>query len=207
MKPCVYRYVVNWDAGTAPNPFGGWCTLAICKPRIRKAAERGDWIIGFRKRRNDHVVYVMEVEGSLSFAEYWGDKRFSNRRPGRTQFPDNLYRPNGAGGFEQIANRVHGPECAKGDLGGQRVLISRRFWYFGEESPPIPTELAHLVHSTQGHVVHRRRRDDDIAQLGAWLQLWEPGAIGNPIDAPRDILGKPVKTRGDCRSPRPRTTC
>ena len=34
------------DYGFAPNPFFGFCTLANCKPKIRKSANVGDWIIG-----------------------------------------------------------------------------------------------------------------------------------------------------------------
>jgi hypothetical protein len=34
------------DYGFAPNPFFGVCTLATCKPKIRKAAAIGDWVVG-----------------------------------------------------------------------------------------------------------------------------------------------------------------
>lgn len=32
----LYSYVVAHDFGFAPNPFDGLCTLATCKPDIRK---------------------------------------------------------------------------------------------------------------------------------------------------------------------------
>ena len=32
----VYEYVMTSDSGFAPNPFHGACTLACCKPKIRK---------------------------------------------------------------------------------------------------------------------------------------------------------------------------
>ena len=32
----VYEYVMTSDSGFAPNPFYGACTLACCKPKIRK---------------------------------------------------------------------------------------------------------------------------------------------------------------------------
>lgn len=32
----VYEYVMTYDTGFAPNPFYGVCTLACCKPKIRK---------------------------------------------------------------------------------------------------------------------------------------------------------------------------
>ena len=35
-RTIVYEYVMTSDSGFAPNPFHGTCTLACCKPRIRK---------------------------------------------------------------------------------------------------------------------------------------------------------------------------
>ena len=61
----MFSYVVARDFGFAPNPFFGVCTLATCKPKIRAAAEVGDWIIGTgsaERKRSGHVVYAMEVE-------------------------------------------------------------------------------------------------------------------------------------------------
>ena len=34
----VYSYIVAYDSGFAPNPFHGTCTLACCKPTIRRTA-------------------------------------------------------------------------------------------------------------------------------------------------------------------------
>lgn len=33
----LFSYVVETDSGFAPNPFFGVCTLARCKPSIRRA--------------------------------------------------------------------------------------------------------------------------------------------------------------------------
>lgn len=41
-----FFYILKHDSGFAPNPFYGFCTLATCKPEIRKQAEVGDWIVG-----------------------------------------------------------------------------------------------------------------------------------------------------------------
>ncbi|WP_225761747.1 hypothetical protein [Acinetobacter sp. Marseille-P8610] len=32
----IFSYVVSRDFGFAPNPFFNFCTLATCKPKIRK---------------------------------------------------------------------------------------------------------------------------------------------------------------------------
>lgn len=183
MRPRIYRYIVAYDGGTAPNPFGGWCTLAICKPGIRRHAEKGDWVIGFRSVQNHQVIYAMEVEEVLPFERYWGDSRFQSRRPGKTDFPDNFYRPDGRSGFIREENDVHNVADQATDVGGRHVLVARNYWYFGRESPPIPAHLDHLVHSGIGYVVHKRRRPDDVPQLVAWLRGWKRGMRGHPINA------------------------
>jgi hypothetical protein len=41
----LYSYVVTHDTGFSPNPFWGCCTLADCKPAIRRTAKIGDWVV------------------------------------------------------------------------------------------------------------------------------------------------------------------
>lgn len=59
----LFSYVVRFDSGFAPNPFYGYCTLATCKPPIRRTALVGDWIIGTGSASQEvklggHLVYV-----------------------------------------------------------------------------------------------------------------------------------------------------
>lgn len=182
MTPRIFRYVVRYDSGVAPRPFDRYCTLAICKPKIRAAASVGDWIIGFRTKSPGDVIYVMQVEEILSFAAYWADKRFRNRRPGATSAPDNIYRPARNGTLEQVQNHVHGPAETATDVGGRNVLVSQKFWYFGEASPMISTDLAHLIHAYIGHAVDKGRRPDDVEHLVNWLEAWDKGLHGTPVD-------------------------
>jgi len=65
----VFSYIVTHDSGFAPNPFWGFCTLACCKPMIRKTAVRGDWIVELSpKKLGNRLVFVMEVtEDPLTF--------------------------------------------------------------------------------------------------------------------------------------------
>ena len=37
-----YSYIITRDYGFAPNPFGGVCTLATCKPKIRKGLDANE---------------------------------------------------------------------------------------------------------------------------------------------------------------------
>lgn len=196
MKDRIYRYVVRYDAGAAPNPFGGWCSLAICKPVIRRSALVGDWIIGLRSCHPDQVIYVMQVEEILTFAAYWNDPRFADKRPDRCESSDNIYRPDGSGALIQVPNRAHRSHDVDHDLSGRRVLVGQRFWYFGDLSPELPTELHHLVHKRQGHSLPARRREDDGARMLEWLEAWRCGVHGKPLDR--------YRFQSDLRDPLPR---
>jgi hypothetical protein len=184
----IYRYIVRTDRGTAPNPFDGYCTLAICKPGIRKSARVGDWVLGFRSRRAGEVLYAMQVAESLSFAEYWNDPRFRNRRPDRRKVPtDNIYRPASSSDpdsetYDWVPNAVHSATQAKRDLSGRRVLVATKFWYFGDQSQPIHPELLRLAPVTQGHVVKLHRQADDLTRLTDWLGSFPQGVQGKPVD-------------------------
>jgi hypothetical protein len=182
MSPRIFRYVVRYDTGTAPNPYGGWCSLAICKPKIRSAAQVGDWIIGLRSQRAEHVIYAMQVEDVLPLERYWYDTRFRAKRPDSCETADNIYRPADDGSLEQVPNRAHGPRDVVKDLGGRKVILGRSFWYFGDSSPRLPDDLLHLVHVGQSHSVHVNRMPDDTSKLRHWLSQWPSGIHGLPID-------------------------
>ena len=68
----LFVYVVRYDSGFAPNPFFGYCTLATCKPGIRKGAQEGDWIAGVgskQKGQTRKLVYAMKVEEIISLID------------------------------------------------------------------------------------------------------------------------------------------
>ena len=78
----LYSYIVAYDDGFAPNPFRGVCTLACCKPKIRKGAKKGDYIVGIgRKSSGNRVVFAMKVEETLVHDDYWHDERFRAKAP------------------------------------------------------------------------------------------------------------------------------
>jgi len=59
----LHTYVVRYDSGFAPNPFYGYCTLATCKPPIRKSAAVEDWIVGCGS--NDRSVRAAGTSSTL----------------------------------------------------------------------------------------------------------------------------------------------
>lgn len=125
----------------------------------------------------------MRVDEVLPLGDYWRDPRFRAKRPGGTAPPDNFYRAGRGGSLVRVGNALHGPELAAQDISERHALVSWHFWYFGDQSPELPTELVHLIHSGQGHSLHANRRGDDLHTLHAWLAHWPAGLHCTPIDA------------------------
>lgn len=79
--PKIYSYILRTDDGAAPNPFWGLCTLTICKPKIRRKAQIGDWVIGTGSKNvkvsdgkiydfSDSLVYAMKISDKKTLKEY-----------------------------------------------------------------------------------------------------------------------------------------
>lgn len=159
----LYSYIVAHDTGFSPNPFHGYCTLACCKPAIRRTAKNGDWIVGLTpKKDGNRIVYFMRVdENPLTYAAYWNDRRFKAKRPRKAdavlaKCGDNIYEPQGDG-YKQLLS-MHKPEDKTHDLSGKYVLISETFAYFGSKPRDLLPELAALVPGRG----HRSRFSDEV---------------------------------------------
>jgi len=150
----TYSYVVPRDFGFAPNPFNGFCTLATCKPVIRKGAVVGDWVFGTGSAElgcNGRLIYAMKVTEKVTFDEYWCDKRFACKKPVmngslKTMYGDNIYCH--IGGSWQQADSHHSledgsanPLNLKRDTSEDAVLISEHFYYLGKNHIQIPVEI------------------------------------------------------------------
>ena len=57
----VYRIVT--DAGTAPHISDGYLTLTICKPKIRKAAKNGDYVLSLVAQSNNAMKTLKKSKG------------------------------------------------------------------------------------------------------------------------------------------------
>lgn len=206
---CVY--VVVADTGFAPNPFGGYCTLAACTPnRMGIRFEPGDWLVGHSNRaRGQRLVYAMRISEVLPFDEYYRDPRFAMKKPRldgdwRERSGDNLYHLED-GRWVMDDNPSHDPAryLAK-DTRKPRVFISDHFFYFGANAPHIPAELSELIRERQGCRCHERQALID--EFTAWLEREHtPGirgdpAHGGPDPAPRSC---PVPAT-ECPPPKPR---
>lgn len=169
----IYSYVVTHDSGFAPNPFFGICTLACCKPKIRQSVGRllkafpneKVWIVGLSPRqgiRGNDIIYMMQVCSAMSFRDYW--KSHPEKRPiyahgkQKQRRGDNIYEPDPSSpsSFRQLRSAhslnpkddiqwSQNPENLEHDLGGEYVLISDKFVYFGSSPVALPIELRDLV--------------------------------------------------------------
>jgi len=154
----LHSYVVRYDSGFAPNPFYGYCTLATCKPGIRKSAVLGDWLLGCGSssrevKRGGSLVYAMRVTETLSFEDYDADPRFQSKKPYRhgsrkQSCGDNIYYPSGLpaqwsqrDSFHSQPDGTASPQHIARDTGTNRVLVSDDFVYFGGYGPLFPETL------------------------------------------------------------------
>lgn len=177
----LFSYTIPIDDGAAPNPFHGMCTLAICKPSIRRAAEPGDWVAGLGSVNapsgdlSGRLVYAMLVEDVISLKEY--DHRAEAEWPHRIPkvFSRDLAERLGdciydfsRSGAPFLRTGVHGEGNRKSDLGGKNVLLSRDFYYFGNRAIPLPKELLPICHQGQGH--KSKANDPYVATFEHWLR-------------------------------------
>ena len=201
--PTIYSYVVARDFGFAPNPFHGVCTLATCKPRIRKGAAIGDWIVGTgsgaaARKRGGFLVFAMKVEEAISFDEYWKDERFLLKRPNlrgskKMAFGDNIYHRKGEGYDWKQSNSHHTlPDGRTNtfnlttDTSVNRILISRTFTYWGGTGPAVAAQFRNfngddIVCAARNH--RSNFAPDLVEAFLKWLgPLANEGYSGEPLD-------------------------
>lgn len=186
-----FSYIITRDFGFAPNPFHGILTLATCKPRIRKNAKVGDYLIGISpKSKGSKLIYMAKVEEITTFDNYWVDPRFQNKKPvmngsKKTLYGDNIYHHED-GEWKQ-ANSHHSKENGlinienlKRDTGTtDNVLICPVFYYLGAAMIDIAHVSPHCVHYGIGH---HTVSEDDCKTL--WRYLKDLFPEGGLIDYP-----------------------
>lgn len=198
----IYSYLVDHDFGLAPNPFGNYCTLAVCKGNIRKSSRLnvGDWIIGTGSRALERtsgkkfigkLIYAMQVEEILPMENYWLDERFQFKKPVLNgslvkMYGDNFYHKNADNEWiqENSAHSLHdgtpNEKHVKKDTRGVNVLISRRFFYFGDKAPKIPEELKGVCHTGVGEKIIKPEFNERLLQ---WIATnFSQGINGDPIN-------------------------
>lgn len=190
----LYSYVVRDDNGSAPNPFFGTCTLALCKPRIRREAAIDDWIAGIASKRHGlgRLVYAMRVTAILSMKDY--DARFTGKRPDvrskdwRRWLGDSIY--DFSTNPPSVRKSVHGEKDRENDLGGENVLVSDDFLYFGDAPIELPPKLLPIARVQQGH--RSKLNEPLVTPFERWvrsLKMPRNVPLAMPIDDPWKGLG------------------
>lgn len=187
-----YSYVLPRDFGFAPNPFSGYCTLATCKPGIRKIAQKGDWIIGTGVKKSEfyqHIIYAMQVTEKLKFDDYWNDKRFQCKKPVfnrslKFAYGDNIYHSEGDEWLQSNSHHSN-PDGSinfnnlNRDISGKYVLISDSFYYFGKKAIKLPDDLKSICKERQGYKCNFEK--ELLDRLISWLKSHNKGINGLPI--------------------------
>ncbi len=206
-KQRLFTYKVMVDAGTAPNPFGGVCTLAICKPKIRTVAIPGDLIVGIAPGDEGRIVYCMQVTDIKSWNGYidlcttkvatYDDPKY----PGiALKVPksvndqgDCIWR--NAELYEEVRPTWSGHEGKayfENDVkNGKNVLLSTKYWYFGmgdKVSIKLRGRLKSIIPG-RGHRSNANStfRDEFVRHFNDELRLKkisDYGVHGSPNDGP-----------------------
>lgn len=178
--PRLYTYTIPVDDGAAPNPFNGMCSLAICKPGIRRTAQKDDWVVGLGSKNapsgdlSGKVVYAMRVQDVLSLEAY--DKaaaaKWPHRIPDISSFAlqdrlgDCIY--DFSSGAPVQRPGVHGARNFDTDIAGANVLLSWDFYYFGSRAEALPPHLLGICHQQQGH--RSTSNQDYLDDFVAWIR-------------------------------------
>ena len=197
----LYSYIVKIDTGLAPNPFWGYCTLAVCTPNhMGIRANENDWIIGTGStnrridggRRGGKLIFAMQISEVLHFADYYRNQRFEAKKPiasgtWRQRCGDNMY-------YEQNGIlKQHHPcvfHCTFGDRIKDKkhpyVFIAKHFYYFGEKAEDIPEKYGRLIKKGIGCSKHKQD-DVTVQNFLSWLENnFKPGIYGKPFDREKD---------------------
>lgn len=196
----MFSYKIARDYGFAPNPFHGTCSLATCKPHIRKSAAIGDLILGCGSAENNrigHLIFAMRVTSKASFQEYWNEPRHFIKRPNFRSsiahaYGDNIYHQDSSGAWFQERSHhsfadgtLNGDNLKRDTTTSKMVLLSTDFVYFGRNSTPIPAHLRNFNgDDAYPNVRDYRSRFDDrlIAAVDRWFSALPRGVQGHPIN-------------------------
>lgn len=193
-----FRYKLDHDYGVAPNPFWGVLSLATCKAQLRhnKYLQIGDWIAGFGSTEMGNLgrlIYAMRVERILTFDEYWNSPEFLCKRPVLNgtlcqMYGDNVYHTVGGKVIqEHCAHSLESGEPNKGhydtDVSGANVLLSREFYYFGDQAPEIPNNLNYMLPYRNVQFHDLEEKEDQIRAFVSWLESnYTVGIHGDPCN-------------------------
>lgn len=214
----LFTYKVAHDGGSAPNPFHGICTLAICKPAIRRVAKEGDVVVGLACGADEaRIIYCMVVDKSVKWSEYIKGCKLGSIAgigPGNYNLKKKIpTHPNDQGDciwkspvdYSDPLDSWSGHDGEydfKRDVkNGENVLIGTIYWYFGKGdkySVTLPTGLKEIIPG-RGHRsnANDQYRDDFVKFFNdelLKLSINSTGVFGTPTLEP-DKMEKHICSR------------
>ena len=159
--PKHYVYRMDHDTGFAPHTSNGMCTLCGCKTKtVESWAQPGSWVIAIGgKGTGKPGTLIYALEVEATPSL----AELRRRSPALVAY-------------------------LQGRSPSSRVLVSRHFYYLGNNAISLPASLERLVIRTQGC---KTVADDDLARLIAHLERrFAPGVHGAPNNLPREVRGK-----------------
>lgn len=184
----LYTYIVTFDHGFAPNPFWGWCSLAVCTPNHKgSCAQPGDWIAGFSSKCTGYkFIYAMEVDERIHMNNYYNDPRFQLKKPlmsgdWKKRCGDNFYSQLPNGDWVQHPNQYHDRGFLGKDTRVPYVFVGQNFWYLGKDRVDTPAEFLPMVGRRGARVDHPI---DLVRAFQEWVKTrFKIGITNNPLDA------------------------
>ena len=145
-----YVYRMDHDTGFAPNTGFRLCTLSGCKTTtVERWAKKGSWVIGIGGKGTHQSNKLIYAMEVENNLTY---KDFAARYPRKSQY------------------------LRKKSVEG--ILISRRFFYFGNAAIDLPTKLQHIIIGGRGC---KCVSDEDVASLEKYLAShFRYGVQGKP---------------------------
>lgn len=190
----VFAYKLTVDNGGAPCVHRGLLSLSICKPRIRVAANVGDWILGFGARSIEELrgrlIYVARVTEVVEDGNYYRSRDYLDR-------PDCIYTHDGSAYAYREGSRFHGPEDLEHDLGEPqkharaRNLLSDQFIYFGRKPGPSLEDIADIYEELPRDFLKNHERDVRTRLEAFILRVFTEFSMG----APGKPTHKPSRSR------------
>ncbi len=187
----LYVYKVVANTGGAPCIWRGTLSLAICKPKIRRTARKGDLIFGFGgKTYGERLLYIAEVTEKPEVGDYYQAPRFAAR-------PDCIYKDKNGVPERKPSARYHAETDEREKDVGMKfekafVLLSENFRYFGgngtdsykQKFPSVKTLIEGLK---RGHRLNYsgQLRSELIALKDHLWSQYEKMILGPPTDPDR----------------------
>lgn len=168
-----YGYKMTDDTGFAPCMTESCLSLACCMTGIRRRAPALSWIAGFggASLGLGKLIYLMQVERSMTFDDYFRHHELKGRI-------DNVYFLKN-GKYQQIPTaRCHKtPAEWKHDTSIDRILIARRFVYFGSSKIDVPNRFHDFIPHARTYCCADGKHVDAFVD---WAFAQGSGMAGSP---------------------------